>query len=194
MMRRSLLLAAALLAGCAQVSERVVLLPDSDGRPGALVVKSAAGETELAKPYAAVELRGERLEAKQLDADEVRRRYAAVLAAQPPQPRSHLLYFDPRGCGLTRESQEQLRKIKAELLASAAGEIVIIGHTDRVGTEDFNDKLSLNRAEKVRDMLKDMGVRAGAMTLVGRGEREPAVPTDDEVAEPRNRRVEIKLR
>jgi outer membrane protein OmpA-like peptidoglycan-associated protein len=194
MTRLLLPVAVALLAGCAQVRERVVLLPDPDGRPAALVVKSAAAQTELTEPYAAAELRGDRLEARTLDPDEVRRRYAAVLAAQPPRPRSHTLYFEHDKGGLTARSAAELDRIKAELAANPAAEVVITGHTDRVGKLEFNDRLSLDRAEAVRAILLGIGIPGSAMSLAGRGEREPAVPTEDEVAEPRNRRVEIKIR
>ena len=194
MMRVLPLIATTLLAACAQVSERVILLPDPDGRPGALVVKSAQAEAELAAPYAAAELRGDRLEGSRLDPDTVRRTYADVLAAQPPRPRSHTLYFEPGGDTLTPESAALLEKIKAELAASAAGEIVITGHTDRAGSVEFNDRLSLERAAAVRGLLRGQGVAENVMSIAGRGEREPAVATEDEVSEPRNRRVEIKLR
>lgn len=194
MMWRPMLIAAAALAGCAQVSERVVLLPDAEGRSGALAVRSGNAETQLAAPYAAVELKGDRLVSRTFDADEVRRRYAAVLAAQPPGPRTHTLYFQHDKGGLTPESLTQLEKIKAELAASPAGEVVIIGHTDRVGALEFNDRLSLTRAESVRGTLLAIGIAAAAVTVVGRGEREPAVATADEVPEARNRRVVIKVR
>jgi outer membrane protein OmpA-like peptidoglycan-associated protein len=73
-------------------------------------------------------------------------------------------------------------------------EIVVIGHTDRVGTLEYNDKLSLKRADVVRAALVAAGVPPGQIDIAGRGEREPAVATPDEIAEPRNRRVEIMVR
>jgi outer membrane protein OmpA-like peptidoglycan-associated protein len=50
------------------------------------------------------------------------------------------------------------------------------------------------RAESVREILVAAGVNRSVISVAGRGEREPAVPTADEVAEARNRRVEIKIR
>jgi OOP family OmpA-OmpF porin len=75
-----------------------------------------------------------------------------------------------------------------------AGEAVVVGHTDRVGALEANDRLSLQRAALVRDMLVSAGIAPEAITVVGRGERAPAFMSADEVAEARNRRVEIKLR
>jgi outer membrane protein OmpA-like peptidoglycan-associated protein len=57
-----------------------------------------------------------------------------------------------------------------------------------------NDRLALERAQAVRDMLVQRGLQASFIRAVGRGEREPLVPTPDEQAEPRNRRVEVIVR
>jgi outer membrane protein OmpA-like peptidoglycan-associated protein len=70
----------------------------------------------------------------------------------------------------------------------------VTGHTDRVGTVESNDALSLRRARLIRDRLLSVGVAAERVEAVGRGEREPLVPTADEVPEPKNRRVEIRVR
>ena len=70
----------------------------------------------------------------------------------------------------------------------------MIGHTDRVGSDQQNDVLSLQRAERIRQDLVRLGMATDGIQTVGRGEREPLVPTEDEVPEPRNRRVEITVR
>jgi OmpA-OmpF porin, OOP family len=70
----------------------------------------------------------------------------------------------------------------------------VVGHTDRVGTVPYNDALSLRRAERVQAQLVQLGIPAAQIQAAGRGERAPLVPTEDEVAEPRNRRVEITVR
>ncbi len=96
--------------------------------------------------------------------------------------------------GLTPASRSLLANVGTELAALPAGEAVVIGHTDRMGAREFNDRLSLQRAELVRERLVGAGVPRDAISVAGRGEREPVVVTADEVAEPRNRRVDIKLR
>jgi outer membrane protein OmpA-like peptidoglycan-associated protein len=72
--------------------------------------------------------------------------------------------------------------------------VVVIGHTDRVGSDDYNDTLSRQRAEVARQALVYRGLAAEQAVTVGRGKREPVVPTADGVAEARNRRVEILVR
>ena len=81
-----------------------------------------------------------------------------------------------------------------ECKARAGGEILVVGHTDRVGSVESNDKLSLQRANAIAALLRSAGLPAELVTAVGRGERQPLVPTPDEVAEPRNRRAEIIIR
>jgi len=75
-----------------------------------------------------------------------------------------------------------------------APDIQVIGHTDTVGNLAFNDKLSLARAERVRDILVGLGIPGDRIQSSGRGKRELLVTTDENVAEPRNRRVEISVR
>ena len=70
----------------------------------------------------------------------------------------------------------------------------IIGHTDRVGSVESNDTLSLQRAQAVRQLVIDRGFDPNRVEAVGRGEREPVVQTADEVEEPKNRRAEIVVR
>ena len=188
------LLAAVLISGCAANRERVVLLPGAQGRTGALVVHTRSGEAELATPYAAAEIKDGRIALGTSNEEEVRRRYGDLLRAQPPRPRSYTVYFYFDDTELKPESKALLAHIEAELAADRAAQIVIIGHADRVGTEHFNDRLSLQRAQAVRDALIGSGVPAGSIEVAGRGEREPAMPTADGVPEPGNRRAEIKLR
>ena len=72
--------------------------------------------------------------------------------------------------------------------------VQIEGHTDRVGSVQSNDAFSIKRAIAVREILVDSGVNPSVIETAGRGEREPLVPTEDEVAEAKNRRVEISVR
>jgi len=65
--------------------------------------------------------------------------------------------------------------------------------TDTVGSVGYNQGLSEERANRIADELIARGVPAGAMTLAGRSENDPAVDTGDNVREPKNRRVEIVL-
>jgi len=107
---------------------------------------------------------------------------------------SYMLYFLEGKDELTDESRAELQKVMAELKRRPLPDIVVIGHTDTVGGLTYNDKLSLARAERLREMMVRMGIPPERVQAAGRGERELLVPTEDNVSEPRNRRVEINVR
>lgn len=181
-----------LLSACA--SERMVLLPSPDGRPSAVVVRDRFDERVLDKPYAAVVRRGGENLGYESSAEEVRERFSAALAAQPERPVSYILYFEPGSEMLTPVSKVEFDKVRKEIAERAASEVTVIGHTDRVGSQQSNDELSKKRADGIRELLIQTGVRAEKLEAVGRGERDPLLATEDEVDEPKNRRVEINLR
>ena len=70
----------------------------------------------------------------------------------------------------------------------------IIGHTDSVGNDDYNQRLSERRAESVAGFLMNNGVRAGRLHTEGRGEREPRATNATEAGRQLNRRVEIFIK
>ncbi|MEF8736458.1 MAG: OmpA family protein [Candidatus Accumulibacter necessarius] len=182
------------LSACAQISDRVILLPGPDGRTGALSVTAAAGEVVLSEPYTGVDVTDSRLTRQKTSPGMVRDAYGQLLAMQPLRPRIFVVHFNPGKDALRPDSQAMLANIVATLANFPAGEAIVIGHTDRMGRAADNLRLSLRRAAAVRELLVGAGVAREAISVVGRGEHEPAAITDDEVAEALNRRVEIKLR
>jgi outer membrane protein OmpA-like peptidoglycan-associated protein len=72
-------------------------------------------------------------------------------------------------------------------------EVRIIGHTDSTGSDALNQRLSLERADAVRDYLVARGVRSDAIQVAGRGEHEPVADNSTEAGRAKNRRVEIFL-
>ena len=72
--------------------------------------------------------------------------------------------------------------------------MIVIGHTDAVGSDPFNDALARQRADMVRAELIRRGVPPANIQASGRGKRDLLIPTADGIAEPRNRRVEILVR
>lgn len=178
-----------------QPEELVVLLPGPDGHTGAVVIERGGKRTVLDKPYASNLVVGKReVEAPQISAEEVKQSFAVVMEALPPRPASYLLYFVTGTDELTEESRLHMQRVLEELRARQMTDMVLIGHTDTVGTLEANDGLSLQRAERMRADLIQQGFAAERIHAAGRGEREPLVPTGDGVEEPRNRRVEISVR
>jgi outer membrane protein OmpA-like peptidoglycan-associated protein len=72
--------------------------------------------------------------------------------------------------------------------------VKVVGHTDSVGTDGNNQRLSVERADAVRDLLEDRGVGKSRIDVAGRGEREPIASNDTAEGRAKNRRVEIFLR
>ena len=175
--------------------ERVILLPDADGQVGQLVVRSATSQQVLDKAYAASEIDSSgNIAARSEDAASVQARYGALFDARPARPLSFTLYFlSGSAQDLTPESIAGLEQLKAAIASRPVPEITVIGHTDRVANLETNDTLSHKRAQAVSELLQASGVQT-TMEVAGRGEREPLIPTADEIAEAANRRVEINLR
>ena len=137
---------------------------------------------------------GGQMEAGQATPDEVRSIFAGALAAAPPRPVTFILYFVEATDQFTPESQALVDQVMVAIASRPAPELTVAGHTDSVGTDQYNDALSLRRAERVRDLLAARGIPPDSIRAIGRGKREPRVPAPDGTAEPRNRRVEITVR
>lgn len=111
------------------------------------------------------------------------------------EPRTYLVLFDWDRSNIRPDGQAVIDQVLADSAAQGMDSVNIsaTGHADLSGSEDYNLALSLRRADAVREALIAGGVPAEAITVAGRGESEPAVPTADGVKEQANRRVEIIL-
>jgi outer membrane protein OmpA-like peptidoglycan-associated protein len=191
-----------LVAGCASPPapppkpvDTVVLLPHADGTTGAVIVKQGNREVILDSAYASASSGSDGVpKVGRANEAMVKEEFGAALAAAPPAPAVFLLYFLSGSDEFTDDSKTNVTLLLEEMGRRKAPDITVIGHTDRVGTDQANDVLSLQRAQRVRELLIQRGVAAERISVAGRGERETLVPTADGVAEPRNRRVEVSVR
>jgi len=192
----ALLLAAGLAAGCAAPRPALfAVVPGSNGHVGSIVVESNGEKRVIDTAYGAQRLKADgSLETQKLDARQVREQFGTTLAALPGKPAKFTLYFLEGKDELTADSKVELERIFAELKRRPLPDIAVIGHTDTVGGLVYNDQLSRARAERTREMLVDLGIPPDRIAAAGRGKRELLVPTEENVAEPRNRRVEINVR
>ena len=199
MLKYAALLAAAFIAAgcaCAPVTPALfVVVPANDGHVGRIVVQSGSQSRVVDTAYGAQRVRSDgRIEAATLSEAEVRAIFGTTLAALPGKPTSFVLYFLEGKDELTDESKVELEKVFGELRRRPLPDIMVIGHTDTVGGLEYNDRLSRARADRLREMLVELGIPSGRIQAAGRGKRELLVPTDDNVSEARNRRVEISVR
>lgn len=183
------------LAACAGPRETYVLLPDAEGKTGTLTVTPKSGPPlQIAGAYATATATSGKAAPAKTDEQATKEMFAEALSAQPQQPLRFTLYFREGSDELTVESKQKIEEVFTAVRQRPAPDIVVVGHTDRVGQVADNDRLALRRAEKIRGDLIRQGIAAENVQAAGRGEREPLVPTADEIAEPRNRRVEILVR
>lgn len=193
-------IAAGLLSACCTraPNDLIVVLPGSDGHVGAVVVEAAGQKMMLDKAYAGVRPGPAASGPVEVSAQEVEQAFGDALGARPIPPKSYTLYFESGSNELSPKSKPTMEAMLAEISERKAVEIVITGHTDTVGSANDNDRLSLDRARAVEQRLTSSfaarGVSSDSVAAAGRGERELLVKTGDQVAEPRNRRVEITVR
>ncbi|MGC2358427.1 MAG: OmpA family protein, partial [Candidatus Acidiferrum sp.] len=99
--------------------------------------------------------------------------------------------FDTGSHTLKAGAREKLAKISGILLAHPGLTLQIEGHTDSVGSDEFNQQLSERRADAVRDFLAEQGVPVSSITARGFGKTQPVATNDTPEGRQRNRRVEL---
>lgn len=107
--------------------------------------------------------------------------------------KNFVVYFGFDKTNLTDAARAVIDEVVAAVKSMGTTALSVVGHTDTVGSLQYNQGLSERRAHRVADALQKRGIPAGAMTLAGRSWTEPAVKTGPNVREPLNRRVEITL-
>jgi outer membrane protein OmpA-like peptidoglycan-associated protein len=182
--------------GCAP-KERIVLLPDPDGKVGEISVTTAAGSQVLNKPWEATELSSaDALPStpKVMDETEVKNIFKEALAAQPKPSAVNIIYFKSGSAALTKESLQAVQEILEAIKSQKTNHVMVIGYTDTVASADYNRKLSQKRAKAVADVLVSKGVARAIIEIEYYGKEKLLVKTPDGVDEPRNRRAEIITR
>jgi outer membrane protein OmpA-like peptidoglycan-associated protein len=191
------------LTGCgAHRAKRdlIVLLPDRDGKGGVVTVTTQGGSQILDKPGYAIEiedLNQPTIAPQPIDEKEIADIFGPTLSMLP-DPASRLiliiLYFEPDTTKLTHKSKDLVAEILNTIKSRKSDEVYVVGHTDLVGNEAYNTGLSSRRANYVRDLLVSSGIKPNTLFISFYGKARPLVPTQDEVPEPRNRRVEVIVR
>ncbi|MCX7684140.1 MAG: OmpA family protein [Acetobacteraceae bacterium] len=119
---------------------------------------------------------------------------APAPAAAPEPARTYLVFFDWDRDTLTDRARQIIADAAAASRRVQSTRIEVSGHADRSGSPQYNQGLSLRRANNVAAELVRLGVPRNEIVIQAFGETRPLVPTADGVREPQNRRVEIVLR
>jgi iron complex outermembrane receptor protein len=114
-----------------------------------------------------------------------------VQAPAPSVPHSYLVFFDFNKSDLTPQAVSIVNQAAANAGPAKVTQLTVTGHTDTVGSDAYNIRLSRRRAESVAAQLEKDGIAAGEIEIVAKGKRDLLVPTADGVKEPQNRRVQI---
>lgn len=172
----------------------VVLMNNADGTVGQLSVSSAQGEVVLNQSRHAVNLDGSLSAPYAVDESRIKKDFGEALAAQPALPLSFMLYYQTGDAQLTAASQALIPRVIAAVRSRPAPDVSVIGHTDTAGNSEANEKLGLQRAQSIAELMKKAGLKAHDLTIASHGEQNPLVKTPDNTPEPKNRRVEITVR
>lgn len=122
--------------------------------------------------------------------------FPKVVKEVKPEPkkivsRSYLAFFDFDKFDITPDATKILDKVIEDSSKGVLSKIEVTGHADRVGTDEYNMKLSMKRAKAVKAYLMKNGMKENDISLFAKGETDLAVPTEDGVREPQNRRATI---
>jgi outer membrane protein OmpA-like peptidoglycan-associated protein len=113
--------------------------------------------------------------------------------AAAEEPEQFVIFFGFDKCNITAEADAVLGEAASAAKSSGAVKVSIVGHTDTMGSDAYNKKLSECRANAARTNLVAKGISAASISASGHGESELLVKTQDNVKEPQNRRATIDL-
>jgi outer membrane protein OmpA-like peptidoglycan-associated protein len=114
-----------------------------------------------------------------------------AVAPAPSVPHSYLVFFDFNKSDLTRQAVSIVDQAAKNARPAKVTQLTVTGHTDTVGSDAYNMRLSRRRAESVAAQLEKDGIASSEIEIVAKGKRDLLVPTKDGVREPQNRRVQI---
>jgi outer membrane protein OmpA-like peptidoglycan-associated protein len=112
---------------------------------------------------------------------------------QPKAPKQFIVFFGFNKSNLTEEAARVVSDAAAAAKQYGSASIAVVGHTDTVGSDRYNNALSMRRSMTVKEALVSHGIPGSAISTGGRGESELMVQTGDSVKEPQNRRATIDL-
>ena len=176
--------------------ETIVLLSDASGKTGAIIVSSAGRQVLLSETGQTVVIENGSVPSAAfiISTENLTSIASSALKALPPPPKRYVLYFNHDSTELTDESSDMFTDMIKDIKESDPIKIVVAGHTDTLGTDEYNLQLSYRRAKTIADALLSEGVSQRLIDIVYYGKKIPLVKTSDQAREPRNRRTEVTVR
>jgi outer membrane protein OmpA-like peptidoglycan-associated protein len=112
-------------------------------------------------------------------------------AAPAPAPLNYMVFFNFNRSDLTPDAKAIVKTAADSAVKSKPARLTVTGHSDTVGSDAYNMRLSMRRAQSVQKELVHDGVPADEIAIFAKGKQDLLVPTADGVKEPQNRRVQI---
>lgn len=103
------------------------------------------------------------------------------------------ILFDVNKSELKPAAVTNIQNLAKSLKENPETNVLIIGHTDNTGSDDYNNRLSARRAESVKDFATAQGILSNRLNVQGKGEMEPIADNSTEEGRSKNRRVEIVI-
>lgn len=179
------------------LNKTTVVLLDSDKSHNEVVVGNEKGQSKLDKTGAYVDLKAKDKAAskvKIMPKEELDARFSKVLAMSPAKPIGYILYLQKNSMALTEASKLEFQKALKSIEKYSPCMVDVIGHTDTVGSNAINLKVSLKRAESIKLLIEESKIKIFSLVAKGYGEEDLLVQTKNNKAEAKNRNVEIFIK
>jgi outer membrane protein OmpA-like peptidoglycan-associated protein len=174
----------------------IVLLEDPEGGVGKVIIDDNRGKTVIDEAGEAVDMGIYITDEKvfKVKEDAVKEDFGNAIESRPPLPAKYVLLFKSGSSKLAPESKQEADKLFEDIKSRPAPDITIYGHTDTVGRDAYNKKLSRKRAEYMAELIRTQGSELRELQIDYYGEQQLMVKTRDNTPELRNRRVEVTVR
>jgi len=185
---------ASVFMGC---SKTTIVLLDSGKSQNAIIVSTNRGSSKIDKVGNYVELSSKNeapTKIKTMSKDEIESRFSDVQRVSPKKAKNYILYFKLNSIKLTDESEKVLTDALKAMNERSPCMVDIIGHTDTTGSNRKNVIFSLKRAKYIADIIREKDIKVVSLTAKGYGEEDLLVKTADNIAESKNRNVEIFIK
>ncbi|MDQ6961241.1 MAG: OmpA family protein [Mariprofundaceae bacterium] len=181
---------------CSVPRTTVILLPDEDGKVGAIIVKTKNKELLINKAYhfsSVIREEDTLTDMAKGDKIYIDKKFEQIINSQPLKPAHFTFLFTTGSTELTPASKQTLPTLIPALNARIPAVIHVDGHADTMASQQFNLTLSKKRAQHIATFLHDTGIKIHRIHLKFYGENQLAVSTKNDINEPKNRRVEIMI-
>lgn len=177
-----------------QKTERVVLLPNADGSPSGVFIKSDKGEALIDKPYLGATVSASGIAPHAEEPSAVQARYRTTLDALPEPANGYSVYFEQASARMTPPSAERMLDLRRTIARRSVPEVTIVAHADRADAPGAASELTAARADAVRRILVAAGVDDAHITTVARGSEDQPRAKRGSDPQPMERRADIHVR